>query len=121
MGWDGYACRVKYDEFFKENLLDRLTNAEGAELGFATSADSFDESPAMRPDVHMGSREYARMLAQATSEEPYCTEWWPDKVKGLAERANWDFEVAEVDAGCKRLAQLFLALCAKHNLGVRFD
>lgn len=120
MGWDGYACRVKFDDFYKENLLERLTDAEGAELGFASTSDS-SETSALRPDFHMGSRAYARVLAQATGEQPYASEWWPAQVRELAQRANWNFEVAEDDVECKRLAQMFLTLCAEHNLGVRFD
>jgi len=120
MGWDGYACRVQRDDWLKEDVLERLTGTDPVLLDFQEVARGFGLELALQ-DAHLSCRDTARMLRRGTCEEPYNTEWWPDKVKELASKARWDFPLGPEDAESKETARLFLELCAKHGLGVRFD
>jgi hypothetical protein len=117
MGWDGYACRVKFDDYYKEDLLERLSSGEAAPLlaKMPGAADAFGES------IHVGTRAIARALSKATGAEPYNLEWWPAQVRELARNANWDFLAEDVDEECKNDARLFLEICAQNDLGIRFD
>lgn len=117
MGWDGYACRVQFDDWHKENVLERLTKDEAAPLLAKTEGAQalLDDS------IHVGIREIARALAKATGEEPYNVEWWPERVRELAARANWAFEGEDGDNGCRDTAKVFLQICAENDLGIRFD
>lgn len=127
MGWDGYACRVQHDTWLKEDVLESLADNDPVLVAFQAA---FDTNRTFGLEVSLASarlccRATARMLARGTGEEPYNLEWWPDKVKALERQARWDFPVApgdeDDDAGLRKSAQLFLELCAEHNLGVRFD
>jgi len=123
MGWDGYACRVQRDDYLKEDVLERLSKTDPANEAFRNAAVSSD-FPGLEEfltDGHLACRASARALAGGTGEEPYNTEWWPDKVKELAAHSNWDFPAEGDEAGHRESARLFLKVCAEHNLGVRFD
>lgn len=116
MGWDGYACRVQFDDYYKENLLESLTRDEAAPLLAKTEG----AAALLGDSLHVGAREIARALAKATGEEPYNREWWPEQVRDLARRANWDFEGEGGDNDCRDTARVLLQICAENDLGLRF-
>jgi hypothetical protein len=120
MGWDGYACRVQRDDWLKEDVLERLNDTDPALRDFQEAAERAGLEFSLQ-DAHLCCRDTARMLARGTGEDPYNREWWPDKVKELARTARWDFAIGPEDAGSRDSARLFLELCAKHSLGIRFD
>lgn len=117
MGWDGYACRVQFDDYYEENQLERLTAQEAAPL-FAMTPGA---TALLGDSLHVGAREIARALAKATGEDPYNTEWWPARVRELASRAEWDFVGEGGDNDCRDTAKVFLQICAENDLGIRFD
>lgn len=117
MGWDGYACRVNFDDWLKEDVLERLTKEEAAPLLAKTAG----AHALLGDSLHVGIREIARALARATGEEPYNLEWWPEQVRILAARANWNFEGEGGNNGCRDTAKVFLQICADNGLGIRFD
>lgn len=127
MGWDGYACRVQHDTWLKEDVLERLTDNDPVLAAFQTASDASKTSglELSLTSASLCCRDTARMLARGTGQDPYNTEWWPDKVKELAKNARWDFPAElgddDADGGHRESARLFLETCAAHNLGIRFD
>jgi lambda repressor-like predicted transcriptional regulator len=117
MGWDGYACRVKFDDWHKADVLERLSKDEAMPL----LAETEGALALLGDSLHVACREIARALAKATGEEPYNLEWWPEKVREIASRASWDFKGEGGDNDCRDTAKVFLQICADNGLGIRFD
>jgi hypothetical protein len=126
MAWSVAACRVDKNAWGpSKDDLEPIDNDHEAVAVFAEAARVIKKKGADADwRLHFGrlwSKDSGRALGQALGTGlMWSGEWYPDKVKELAQTANWDFEVPDELQGFKDSAQAFLRICADQNLGIMF-
>ena len=121
MGWDAISSvKIEWDDMIKKMVIITSNEREAFEHA---ALEVVKEAGSVDCLLEVGSLDVGdcgNMLERATGESVYGGQWSSKRVKILNEEANWDFTTSKKDFWAFLSAKMFLELCAKFSLSIKF-